>query len=167
MSVFRSYYSKNDTLIESNLTNNSQNPVTEISYGTPTKEVSRFIFDIDLLAMRDRIAQGFINPKRIVKHILHMTNTIAYAPQYVGKKSYSLAIDRATSFSLDLFNVTEDWQEGSGYDFTYSNKQDLFTLQPLPLISEQAANWTARTTGIRWTVDGVNFNLLSPARSCQ
>ena len=154
MSVYRSYFSKNNTLIESNLTNNSQNPVTEISYGTPNAEVSRFIFDVNLQGLRDRIAQGLINPQRIVGHVLNMTNTIAYAPQFIGKKSYSMAINRAAAFTLDLFNVNEDWREGNGYTFTYSTKQDLFTLEPLPEIPEQASNWTARTTGTRWTVDG-------------
>jgi hypothetical protein len=48
MSVFRSYFLKNNTLIDNNLTNNSQNPVTEISYGTFDKQVSRLIFDVDL-----------------------------------------------------------------------------------------------------------------------
>ena len=56
MSVFRSYFSKNDTLIEGNYTNNSQNPVTEISYGTFDKEVTRFIFDVDLSNLNQRIA---------------------------------------------------------------------------------------------------------------
>ena len=83
-----------------------------------------------------------------------MTNTIRYAPQFIGKKSYSDVINRATAFSLDLFNINQDWQEGSGYDFTYSNKQDLYTLQPLPEIPEQASNWTARTTASGWTVAG-------------
>jgi len=161
MSIFRSYFSKNDTLIESNLTNNSQNPVTEISYGTFDKQVSRFIFDVSLDNLRERIASGLISPNRIVKHILHMTNTIAYASQYIGRKSYSLGINRASSFTLDLFNITEDWQEGAGYDFTYSDKQDLFTERPLPAISEQAANWTARTTGIGWTVAGAYISGVS------
>lgn len=161
MSVFRSYFSKNDTLIESNLTNNSQNPVTEISYGTLNKQVSRFIFDVSLDNLLGRITDGTINPERIVKHVLHMTNTIRYAPQFIGKKSYSLNINRASSFSLDLFNVTEDWQEGNGYTFTYSDKQDLFTLQPLPEIPVEAANWTARTTGVRWTVDGAYISGVS------
>ena len=154
MSVYRSYFSKNNTLIESNLTNNSQNPVTEISYGTPIAEVSRFIFDVDLQGLRDRMVQGSINPQRIVGHVLHMTNTIAYAPQFIGLKSYSLNINRAAAFTLDLFNVNQDWREGNGYTFTYSDKQDLFTLQPLPEIPEQASNWTARTTGIKWTKYG-------------
>ena len=126
----------------------------EISYGGLYSEVSRFIFDVDLDNLKDRIADGNINPDRIVRHILHMTNTITYAPQYIGKKSYSLGINRASSFSLDFFNITEDWSEGSGYDFIYSDKQDLFTTSPLPEIPEQASNWSARTTGVGWTVQG-------------
>jgi hypothetical protein len=161
MSVFRSYFSKNDTLIQSNLTNNSQNPVTEISYGTLEKQVSRFIFDVNFDALLSKIQQGFIVPNASMRHTLHMTNTIRYAPQYIGKKSYSESIERASSFSLDFFNVTEDWQEGSGYDFTYSDKQDLFVEQPLPVIGEQAANWTARTTGVRWAVDGAYISGVS------
>jgi hypothetical protein len=161
MSNFRSYFLKNDTLIQSNLTNNSQNPVTEISYGTLDKQVSRFIFDVNLLPLQEKIAQGFINYNRISRHILHMTNTIRYAPQYIGRKSYSENINRASSFSLDLFNITEDWQEGNGYEFTYSDKQDLFTGDPLPFISEQAVNWSARTTGIGWTVQGAYISGIS------
>ena len=55
MSILRSYFLKNDTLISSNLSNNSQNPVTEISYGTLDAEVSRFIFDVDLTNLQDKI----------------------------------------------------------------------------------------------------------------
>ena len=94
MSIFRSYFSKNNTLISNNVTNNSQNPVTEISYGTPDKQVSRFIFDVDFSELQSRVNQGFINLDRVVKHTLHMTNTISYAPQYIGRKSYSFIILR-------------------------------------------------------------------------
>jgi hypothetical protein len=154
MSVFRSYFLKNDTLIKSNLTNNSQNPVTEIAYGNNTKEISRFIFDVDLTGLRSRIADGTINPARITAHTLHMTNTIRYAPQYIGRKNYSLNTERASSFTLDFFNVNQDWEEGNGYTITFSNKQDLFTGLPLPENAEGAANWTARTSASGWTVAG-------------
>jgi len=154
MSIFRSYFLKNDTLIENNLSNNSQNPVTEISYGTFDKSLTRFIFDIDLSNLELRIAQGFINPQRIVKHILHMTNTISYAEQYIGKKSYSLGIDRATSFKLDVFNVNEDWDEGGGYDFDYGDSQYPYVDTLYPIVYPQAANWSARTTVDNWTQAG-------------
>ncbi len=161
MSLFRSYIKKNNTLISSNLTNNSQNPVTEISYGTQNKILSRFIFDIDFDLLKSKISDESINPNRIISHKLHLTNTIRYAPQYIGKKSYSLNINRASAFSLDLFNIKQDWSEGSGYEFTYSIKQDLFTEQPLPEIPEQASNWVSGQTGILWSVPGAYISGVS------
>lgn len=150
MSRFRSYLLKCNTLIENNVSNNSQNPVTEISYGTLNKQVSRFIFDIDLDNLRNRIDEGFINPNRIVKHILHMTNTIRYAPQYIGKKSYSTNINRASSFELDLFKINEEWDEGSGYVFEYDDGE----LPVFPYLQEQASNWFNRKTNIPWSSEG-------------
>lgn len=148
MSIFRSYFSKNNTLISNNLTNNSQNPVTEVSYGSLKQRVSRFIFDIDLSELINKINKGFIVPNNGMKHILHLTNTISYAPQYLGKKSYSESIERATSFDLDVFNVNEDWDEGSGYDFIYDD-----TL--IPNAIAQASNWKERKTNVDWSTAGV------------
>lgn len=154
MSVFRSYFSKNNTLIGSNLSNNSQNPVTEVSYGTFNKQPSRFIFDVDLNNLKKKIDAGFINPNKIVKHVLHMTNTISYAPEYLGKKSYSQSIDRASSFDLDLFNIDEDWDEGSGYDLIYDDTQYPFVDVQNPIVFNQASNWKYRKTDVEWTYEG-------------
>ena len=151
MSIFRSYFLKNNTLIDNNLYNNSQNPVTEVSYGTFNKQPSRFIFDIDLSELQNRISMGFINPNRIVKHVLHLTNTISYSSEYIGKKSYSLSIDRATSFQLDLYNINEDWDEGGGYDFFYGDGS------PLQNYDEQASNWYYRKTNIPWNNSGGSY----------
>lgn len=147
MSIFRSYFSKNDTLISTNLTNNSQNPVTEVSYGSLNQRVTRFIFDIDLQDLVDKINNGFIVPNNGMKHILHMTNTISYAQQYLGKKSYSDSIERTSSFDLDLFNVSEDWDEGSGYDFIYN---DII----YPDTTDQAVNWKERKSDVDWSTAG-------------
>lgn len=147
MSVFRSYFSKNNTLIEDNKTNNSQNPVTEISYGTLNADVSRFIFDIDLQPLIDRINQGIIPANSIQKHVLRMTNTIRYRPDLVGGKFADCIQQRTGSFSLQLFNITEDWDEGNGYDFVYIDEQN-------PQIPEQASNWFDRKTGTPWTMEG-------------
>lgn len=121
MGIIRSYFSKNNTLIEGNETNNSQNPVTEISYGTLDKLKTRYIFDVNMDRLVDDVNRGLITQNNVVKHTLKMTNTISYAPKYIGKKSYSSFIDRASSFSLDLFNITQEWDEGSGYDFLYDD----------------------------------------------
>lgn len=150
MGRFRTYFSKNNSLISSNLTNNSQNPVTEIFYGTLNPEVSRFIFDLDIEPLKNRIDEGIINPDRITKHILHLTNTIRYAEEYVGKKSYNLETERASSFDLDVFNVSEDWDEGSGYDFIYGNN-----IFPIP--KEGASNWYYKKTNVPWVVSGGSY----------
>ncbi|MFW6377078.1 MAG: hypothetical protein ACOCZ5_00395 [bacterium] len=150
MSTYRSYFKKNSTLIKDNVSNNSQNPVTEISYGTFDKLPSRFIFDVDLNGLLNKIEQGFINPNRIVKHVLHMTNTIRYAPQYIGTKSYSQNINRASSFELDLFKLTEEWDEGSGYVFEYDDAE----LPVFPYLKYQAVNWFDRKTDTPWNTEG-------------
>jgi hypothetical protein len=148
MSIIRSYFSKCTSLIDGVYFNNSQNPICEISYGTYNKQVSRFIFDVDFTNILAKINSGLINPNRIVSHILHIKNTINHAQEYVGKKSYSLNIDRATSFSLDMFNIDEDWDEGGGYDFTYNDTVLLRKYDP------QASNWFDRKTNIPWTNEG-------------
>ena len=150
MSVFRSYFSKNNTLISTNETNNSQNPVTEVSYGSLQQRLTRFIFDVDLQDLIDKINNGFIVPNSGMTHTLHMTNTIRYASEYLGKKSYSHSIERASSFDLDLFNIDEDWDEGSGYDFIYA---DVI----YPDVVNQASNWIDRKTGVPWTVSGGSY----------
>jgi len=148
MSVYRSYFSKNDTLVENNETNNSQNPVTELSYGTLNAFVSRFIFDINLQPLVDRIQQGFINPDTIQSHVLQMTNTIAYRPDLIGKKLINPNINqRTSSFDLELFTVTEDWDEGSGYEFVYDD-------EPYISVPKGVANWYERKTGVLWTEEG-------------
>jgi len=157
MSLFRSYFLKNNGLIKNNWTNNSQNPVTEVSYGTLDKQVSRFIFDVDLSNLQDKINNGFINSNKIVSHVLHMTNTISDASEYIGKKSYSLEIDRATSFELELFNINEDWDEGGGYNFVYRENQYPYVDTLEPEMSEQASNWYQRKTGIDWVVSGGSY----------
>ena len=147
MSIYRSYFSKNDTLIEDNRTNNSQNPVTEISYGTPNADVSRFIFNIDLEGLNTYIDSGIIKPEKIVRHVLKMVNTIRFSEDRIGGKFNDFETDRTTSFDLNLYNVDEDWDEGNGYDFVYLDEQ-------FPNIPHQAVNWFDRKTDVPWTVEG-------------
>lgn len=145
MSIFRSYFKKNNTLIKFNNANNSQNPVCEISYGTIDKQVSRFIFDVDLSNLENKIQNGNLSKDIIVKHVLHMTNTIRNAEEYVGKKSYLYNTERASSFDLEFYNINQDWDEGSGYDFSYI---------PLDDGNINGSNWTNAKNGIGWNYEG-------------
>lgn len=147
MSIYRSYFSKNDTLIEDNRTNNSQNPVTEISYGTINGDVSRYIFDIDFDPLIEKIDNGIIKPTQILTHTLVLVNTIRFSPERVGGLFNDFITQRASSFDLDLYNVDEDWDEGNGYDFVYIDEQ-------FPNIPHQAVNWFDKKTDVPWIVEG-------------
>lgn len=147
MSIFRSYFSKNNTLISRNRTNNSQNPVTEISYGTTNADVSRFIFDVDLQPLINKINSGEISQDSIQSHKLVLTNTIASRPNLIGDTIPISDVRRAASFTLEFFNIDQEWDEGNGYDFVYQDEQ-------FPLIPQQASNWFDRKTGISWTYEG-------------
>lgn len=147
MSVYRSYFQKNNTLIENNELNVSQNPVGEISYGTLLKSVSRIIFKPDFSLLIDKINEEGIPLSKIVSHKLHFTNTIAEIPQKAGAYSYSRIIERAASFELDLFTLLEDWDEGRGYVFAYNDDE-------LIHVPKGASNWYFRKTGVPWAQAG-------------
>lgn len=148
MGVFRSYFSKNNTIVRDSLLNSSQNPVTEIVYGGEDMMLTRFIFDVDLNPLLDKIERGYINPDTIISHKLHLTNTIRYVPTQLGRTTYNKNIDRASSFVLDLFKITEDWDEGSGYDLVFT---DEFKINP----NETPSNWFYKKTENSWDSSGI------------
>lgn len=152
MSIFRSYIEKNNTLIEGNESNNSQNPVGEVSYGTPDATVSRIIFKLGLDDLASKISTDGILESQITSHKLVLKNTIANRPDLLGKKSYSEAIERASSFQLELFTLVEDWDEGSGYDLLYTDASLMnYGITPM------ASNWYSGKTGQLWESEGA-FN---------
>ena len=140
MRRFRSYFSKSNTIVKDSLLNSSQNPVTEIAYGGENKILSRFLFNIDLNPLKEKINSGIINPENIVGHRLHLTNSIYFLPKYIGKQTYNSNVDRASSFALDLFEVNEDWDEGSGYDLLLSPRDE----------KNQPSNWIYKKTNDEW-----------------
>lgn len=147
MAVYRSYFKKNNTLIENNELNVSQNPVGEISYGTLDKTVSRIIFKPDLTLLIEKINQEGVSLNNIVSHKLHLTNTIAERPNF-GDFSYSKDVERASSFEIELFTLIEDWDEGRGYTFSYLDDE------LIPLIPTGASNWYYKKTNIPWISAG-------------
>ena len=60
MSLHRSYFSKNDTLIYNSYTNTARNPVVELFYGNvdnliSNKGFTRFIFDLDISDLEKKL----------------------------------------------------------------------------------------------------------------
>lgn len=148
MSYFRSYFEKNNTIIKNSQVNTSKNPTTEIFYGSG---FSKFIFKVDFTDLKSKIDSGDYVITSGTTHKLHLTNTIFGDETFLGAKR-GTGRERATSFNLILFKVSEFWDEGvgfdyedGGYDFTLGNKS----------FDERPSNWYNRTTLDAWNVEGV------------
>ncbi len=131
MSINNSYFSKNNTLIFNSFTNTGRNPVTELFYGSVISSqypqgFSRFIFDLDLTLLREKISKGIISTtcSDTLKHTLRMTNTSSFNDELNTRTSQGRM--RATSFDLILFRIPyinnnpstpQIWDEGVGYDY--------------------------------------------------
>lgn len=147
MSYFRSYFEKNNTLIKNTQVNTSKNPTCEIFYGSA---YSRFIFKIDLTELQSKVDNDELVIDDNTRHYLKMTNTI-FGDEGLKGQNKTTGRDRATSFRLELFEVTEDWNEGygfdyedAGYDFTSGNKT----------FSEVPSNWFKKNTLADWQTQG-------------
>ena len=147
MSYFRSYFEKNNTIIKNSQVNTAKNPNTEIFYGSG---FSKFIFKVDLTDLKAKVDGGDYVVNGNTKHYLKMTNTIFGDEAFLGQKRGS-GRERATSFDLIIFKITEYWDEGVGfdyeqaYDFTSGNET----------FDERPSNWFNRTTLDSWSSEGV------------
>ena len=149
MSIFKSYFSKNNTIISDSYTNTAKNPVSELFYGGFH---TRFLLQIDLSELIHKITDGYINTNSIEKHILKLTNTINPTENSYFNEITSLNSKRATSFDLIVFKVNQEWDEGVGYD--YINTSNQFPLQSTH--SDTSSNWFSATNLNDWTQEGVN-----------
>jgi len=169
MSIHNSYFSRNNTIVYSGLTNTGRNPIVELFYGDGDVKVpigfSRFIFNIDLTELQEKYQQGIITTGVTcfdnVKHILRMVNTSFFDRDFLNTKTSS-EMERATSFDLILwripyedFNETkpQTWDEGVGYDFTdvQSSPGDRnYSIRP--------SNWVQRETLYDWEQQGIYDN---------
>ena len=147
MSYFRSYFDKNNTIVKDMQVNTAKNPTTEIFYGS---RFSRFIFKIDLTDLTTKVQNGDLVINGNTRHYLKMTNTIFGDSTLVGEQR-NTGRDRTTSFDLILYQLTENWDEGvgfdyedGGYDYTSGNKT----------FDERPSNWFYRTTLNQWSQEG-------------
>ena len=147
MSVFKSYFSKNNTIVSNSKTNTSKNPVSEIFYGG---FYSRMLLHIDLTDLQNRISQGYINRDSIQKHILKLTNTINPTDSSFFGGENGFGVKRDTSFDLVFFKLTEQWDEGVGYDYTDTS----FKYPTQNTYSDGPSNWYKRTTINDWSTEG-------------
>ena len=151
MANFRSYLQSQATLIHGNPTNNSRNPIVELSYGGGSvpedSKASRFIFKVNTTSLREHIASGDIGPTHVTEHRIVLKNVIAYAQEYIGGQMYDAK--RGSGITAHLYALTESFDEGTGYDYIFGTS---LTSEVNPVIN--APNWTHRRTNTPWTVEG-------------
>ena len=218
MSIHRSYFNKNNTIVASSHVNTARNPVTQLFYGKnitrsciqtnltadtcgtyckpffgPITEAtghtcdghtgytvteltgftkanahgySRFLFDLDLVALSQKIKDcciditGTTGGSQNVSHTLRMTNTSSFDDSLLNGTVLMNDTRRATSFTLMLFKVTGDtqWSEGVGYDYLVPD--GMFAPVFDQTYSTRPSNWFSSTTLTTWSNNGVYNNVI-------
>jgi hypothetical protein len=147
MSIYRSYFEKNNTVLKKSYVNTAKNPTTEIFYGSL---YSKFIFKVDFTDLKDKVDNGDLVIGHQTKHYLKMTNTVIGDSKLIGQSTGS-GRNRATSFDLIVFEVPEFWDEGVGFDYEYTNNDMLGN----KTYDTRASNWFNRISTSGWTTEGV------------
>jgi len=167
MSIYKSYFSKSNTILYNSYTNTARNPIVELFYGRLTNigvpfGFSRYIFNLDLTKLQSKINDGAIsincNGYNGLTHKLRMTNTSSFDEELLNDKT-SQGRRRATSFDLVLYRIpqNQNWDSGVGYDYYdygVSNLND-------KSFSQRPSNWFERTTISGWSTDGIYDNINS------
>ena len=178
MSIHKSYFDKNNTIIYNSSANTGQNPVTELFFGRVDNTLSppgfsRFIFNLDLSQLEEKISEGVIYTGNPMTHKLKMTNTIMFNYDLLNGTT-SDSRRRASSFDLYLLRIpqvditgdTQNWDEGVGYDYYDTNNRVTnnasLAYQPNrdndQSYSSRPSNWFKATTLSGWSTNGIYVN---------
>jgi hypothetical protein len=178
MSINNSYFKRNNTLVLNNYVNTGKNPVTELTFGyaldvLASPGYSRFIFDIDMSLLMEKVSQGIISKEcGGVSHRLKMTNTSKFDEELLNQINTS-GRRRATSFDLILFRIPKNdsnepqyWDEGVGYDYiptkktvnTSTGSQSVKGITTDKSYSDRPSNWFQTTTIDFWSEPGIYNN---------
>lgn len=123
--VVRTYFDRNNTLVYNSEFNTGLNPVCELFYGgNINKEFfSRFIFQFNTDRLKSLYDDKTFADISKLKHTLRLTNTGAFDKDLMGKKTCD-GKDRSYSFDLELHPISNEWDEGNGYDYQTTNVSD-------------------------------------------
>jgi len=178
MSIHKSYFSRNNTIIYNSSGNTGLNPVTELFFGRVDNTLtppgySRFIFNIDLSQLQQKISNGIVYTGSPISHKLKMTNTIMFNYDLLNATT-SEGRRRATSFDLNLYRIpksgltgaTQNWDEGVGYDYYDTDNVSISnaSLAYKPnrdsdqSYSSRPSNWFRATTLSGWSTPGIYIN---------
>jgi hypothetical protein len=141
--VIRTYFDKNNTIVNNLNVNTGLNPVTELFYGGD-EQYSRFLFHFDETRLKALYTGGTYTDLTKLKHTLRLTNTGSFDKDLLNGMMGSK--DRASSFDLILFKINQDWDNGVGYDYSLCNivvGECAFSICP--------SNWVNAQTGVEWS----------------
>lgn len=143
--VIRTYFSKNNTIVKNNVVNTGKNPVTELFYGGSDAKntYSRFLIYFDHNRLKSFYTGGTFTDLSKLTHTLKLTNTGSFDKKLMNGEFYGK--ERSSSFDLIVFKVNQEWDEGTGYDYDYSNT-DFGEV----ILSVRPSNWIESQTGIDW-----------------
>jgi hypothetical protein len=151
MSIHRSYFEKQATIINNNPTNNSRNPIAELSFGGGSnvydKKNSRYIFKVDLSALEAKVNNEEIDVKQMQSHRLHLKNVINLASELISGDY--LDAKRASGVEVILYELPEEFDEGTGYEYVYNTNFS----SPINA-ALHAPNWEYRASNIKWKEKG-------------
>lgn len=150
--VIRTYFDKNNTILRNSTSNTGRNPITELYYGgnEADLEYSRFLFHFDETRLRNLYTGGTFPDLTKLRHTLRMTNTSCFDLELINGQTCD-GKDRACSFDLILFEINEEWDEGTGYDY-----QSCTLVNGEVSTSNRPSNWAYARTGVSWpTGNGV------------
>ena len=151
MSYYRSYFEKNNTLVKDNRVNTSKNPTTEIFYGSG---FSKFIFKVDLSIIKNKVNNNELVVDSNTRHTLHLTNTI-FGDEGLKGMNRTTGKNRATSFKLIIFKISQYWDEGIGFDYQDTSYD---FVDGSKTYDERPSNWYFRTTMNAWNTPGIYSN---------
>jgi hypothetical protein len=175
MSINNSYFNRNNTLLYNTYSNQGQSPITELFFGyigieSPHTIYSRFIFDLNLDLLTEKISNGIIQTgcTSSMTHTLIMTNTASFDSGLLNASKFSGEIKRASSFDLILFRIPlssgstgnpQPWDEGVGKEYDLgiglNDPESIFTKKNYSL---DPSNWFYRQTTLPWSTEGIYDN---------
>lgn len=150
MGVYRTYFDKNNTIIKDRLVNTGRNQVSELYFGG---KVSRFLFYCTFNELKEKVLNKEIFINESTKHFLKIKNTSNFdISKYLSDDNNLKFSDkyRSSSFDLELYEFTEFWDEGMGYDFDPSET----TLEQNRDYSLEPSNWFYGTLATQFLVSG-------------
>jgi len=144
--VLHTYFDKNNTIVDNLNVNTGLNPITELYYGGPVGDTqfTRFIFHFDESRIKSLYTGGTFTDLTKLKHTLRLINTGCFDKELLNGTMGCK--ERACSFDLILFKISQPWDNGVGYDYLTCGQLDTECSY-----SNQASNWIYAQTGINWS----------------